>query len=53
MSFTPYVRQDAINTVITRELPKAIKGTTSAGQLADTLNAQINAQLADGKKRLR
>jgi multiple sugar transport system substrate-binding protein len=53
MSFTPYVRQDAINTVISRELPKAIKGTTSAGQLADTLNAQINAQLADGKKRLR
>jgi ABC-type glycerol-3-phosphate transport system substrate-binding protein len=53
MSFTPYVRLDAINTVISRELPKAIKGTTSAGQLADTLNSQINAQLADGKKRLR
>jgi len=53
MSFTPYVRQDAINTVISRELPKAIKGTVSAGQLADTLNSQLNAQLADGKKRLR
>jgi ABC-type glycerol-3-phosphate transport system substrate-binding protein len=52
-SVTPYVRQDAINAVITRELPKAIKGTMSAGQFADTLNSQINAQLADGKKRLR
>lgn len=53
MSFTPYARQDAINTVITRELPKAIKGTMTAGQFADTLNSQLNAQLADGKKRLR
>ena len=52
-SVTPYVRQDAINAVITRELPKAIKGSMSAGQFADTLNSQINAQLADGKKRLR
>ncbi|MFI7065012.1 ABC transporter substrate-binding protein [Kribbella sp. NPDC050124] len=53
MSFTPYVRLDAINTVIGRELPKAIKGTTTAGQLGDTLNSQLNAQLEDGKKRLR
>ena len=53
MSFTPYVRLDAINGVIGRELPKAIKGTLSAAQFADTLNTQINAQLADGKKRLR
>ncbi|MFD7160299.1 extracellular solute-binding protein [Kribbella sp. NPDC059898] len=52
-SYTPYVRQDAINAIITRELPKAIKGTTSIGQFADTLNSEINAQLADGKKRLR
>ena len=27
--------------------------TTSPAQFADTLNTQINAQLADGKKRLR
>lgn len=52
-SATPYVRQDAINAIITRELPKAIKGTMTSGQFADTLNSQINAQLADGKKRLR
>ena len=52
-SSTPYLRQDAINAIITRELPKAIKGTTTAGQFADTLNSQINPQLADGKKRLR
>jgi hypothetical protein len=53
MTFTPYVRLDAIDGVIGRELPKAIKGTLSPAQFADTLNTQINAQLTDGKKRLR
>jgi len=53
MTFTPYVRLDAIDGVIGRELPKAIKGTLSPAQFADTVNTQINAQLTDGKKRLR
>ncbi|WP_328988545.1 extracellular solute-binding protein [Kribbella sp. NBC_01245] len=53
ISFTPYVRLQALDASINRELPKAIKGTVSAGQLADALNGELNKQLADGKKRLR
>jgi ABC-type glycerol-3-phosphate transport system substrate-binding protein len=52
ISFTPYVRIEAIDATINRLLPNAIKGTTSAAQLADSLNSEINKQLADGKKRL-
>ncbi|RZU14187.1 multiple sugar transport system substrate-binding protein [Kribbella rubisoli] len=53
MTFTPYLRLDAIDGIIGRELPKAIKGTTSPAQFADTVMSQVNTQLADGKKRLR
>lgn len=53
LSFTPYARLAALDAAIGRALPKAIKGTLSAGQLADDLNGELNKQLADGKKRLR
>ncbi|WP_433428797.1 extracellular solute-binding protein [Nonomuraea sp. CA-141351] len=53
LSFTPYARVEALDTAITRALPKAIKGELSPAQLADTLNDELNKQLADGKKRLR
>ncbi|MGZ0148758.1 extracellular solute-binding protein [Kribbella sp. WER1] len=52
-TFTPYARIDAIEGIIGRELPKAIKGASSAAQFADAVTKQVNEQLADGKKRLR
>jgi multiple sugar transport system substrate-binding protein len=52
LSFTPYVRVDAIDTAINRALPAAIKGELPAAKLADTLNDVLNKQLADGKRRL-
>ncbi|MFI7128115.1 extracellular solute-binding protein [Nonomuraea sp. NPDC050153] len=53
LSFTPYLRVEALDTAINRALPKAIKGELSPAQLADALNGELNKQLADGKKRLR
>ncbi|HEY3005349.1 MAG TPA: extracellular solute-binding protein [Kribbellaceae bacterium] len=53
LSFTPYARVEAFDTTINRELPKAIKGGVAPAQLADTLNDELNKQLASGKQRLR
>lgn len=53
LSFTPYVRVEALDNAINRALPKAIKGELSPAQLADTLNGELNKQLADGKQRLK
>ncbi|MDX6313975.1 MAG: multiple sugar transport system substrate-binding protein [Streptomyces sp.] len=50
ISFTPYSRLDALDAVINQVLPAAIKGTMSAGNLADQLNSGINRQLSNGKK---
>jgi multiple sugar transport system substrate-binding protein len=49
LSFTPYVRIDALDAVISQVMPAAIKGNMSAGALADKLNTEINKQITNGK----
>ncbi|MFD9316139.1 extracellular solute-binding protein [Streptomyces sp. NPDC060053] len=50
LSFTPYAQQSALEGVLNKVLPGAVKGGTSAGKVADTLNSQMNKQLAQGKE---
>ncbi|MER5177388.1 extracellular solute-binding protein [Streptomyces sp. NPDC002896] len=50
MTFTPYVQGTALDAVINKVLPGAIKSGTSAGKIADQLNSQMNAQIAKGKE---
>lgn len=50
LSFTPYVRIDAIDAVINQVMPAAIKGNMPVATLADKLNTEVNKQLANGKK---
>ncbi|WP_338784423.1 extracellular solute-binding protein [Streptomyces sp. DG1A-41] len=47
---SPYAQVDALNAVLTKFLPDAVKSGTSAGKVADTLNSRINEQLARGKE---
>ncbi|TLS48082.1 extracellular solute-binding protein [Streptomyces montanus] len=50
LTFTPYAQLSALDGVINKVLPKAIKGKTSAGQVADELNKLMNEQIAKGKE---
>ncbi|MGW1024702.1 extracellular solute-binding protein [Streptomyces sp. NPDC002577] len=50
MTFTPYVQGTALDAVINKVLPGAIKSGTSAGKVADQLNSQMNEQISKGKE---
>ncbi|GAB3008488.1 hypothetical protein GCM10023080_087960 [Streptomyces pseudoechinosporeus] len=50
MSMTPYVQSTALDAVINKVLPGAVKSGTSAGKVADALNKQMNAAIAQGKE---
>ncbi|MDQ0766918.1 ABC-type glycerol-3-phosphate transport system substrate-binding protein [Streptomyces canus] len=50
LSFTPYAQQAALEGVLSKVLPAALKSGTSAGVVADTLNSRMNEQLAQGKE---
>ncbi|MFF8971818.1 extracellular solute-binding protein [Streptomyces sp. NPDC014995] len=50
LSFTPYAQLTALEGVINKVLPKAIKAKTSAGKVADELNRLMNEQIAQGKE---
>ncbi|MFB6850177.1 extracellular solute-binding protein [Streptomyces sp. NPDC056373] len=50
MSMTPYVQSTALDAVINKLLPGAVKSGTSAGKVADALNKQMNAAIAQGKE---
>ncbi|GAA4721295.1 extracellular solute-binding protein [Phytohabitans rumicis] len=53
LSFTPYVRVEALDAILNQQLPGAIKAGTSVAALADTLNAEMNKQLKAGKELVR
>jgi multiple sugar transport system substrate-binding protein len=50
LTVTPYVQMTALDAVINKVLPGAVKGGTSAGKVADALNAQMNPLLSQGKE---
>ncbi|MFJ1909529.1 ABC transporter substrate-binding protein [Streptomyces sp. NPDC088156] len=50
LSFTPYAQQAALEGVLNKVLPGAVKSGTSAGKVADQLNSRMNDQLAQGKE---
>ncbi|MDT0566227.1 extracellular solute-binding protein [Streptomyces sp. DSM 3412] len=50
LTVTPYVQTTALDAVINKVLPGAIKSTTSPGKVADQLNTQMNALIAKGKE---
>ncbi|MFD8382399.1 extracellular solute-binding protein [Streptomyces sp. NPDC059679] len=50
LTFSPYAQLTALDAVINKVLPGAIKSKTAAGKVADQLNADMNKQLANGKK---
>lgn len=49
LSFTPYAQREALDGVINKVLPGAVKSGTSAGKVADELNKQMNDLIAKGK----
>ncbi|MET9462864.1 extracellular solute-binding protein [Streptomyces canus] len=49
LSFTPYAQRDALDGVISKVVPGAVKSGSSAGKVADELNKQMNDLLAQGK----
>jgi ABC-type glycerol-3-phosphate transport system substrate-binding protein len=50
LTFTPYAQIAALDGVISKVLPGAVKSGASAGKVADELNKQMNDQLAKGKE---
>jgi len=50
LSFTPYLKVDALEAVLNQQLPGAIKGGTSVAALASSLNTEMNKQLKAGKE---
>ncbi|WP_425246786.1 extracellular solute-binding protein [Streptomyces sp. NEAU-NA10] len=50
LPFTPYAQVDALDAVISKVLPDAVKSGTSVGKVADELNTRMNDQLANGKE---
>jgi multiple sugar transport system substrate-binding protein len=50
LNFTPYAQQAALEGVINKVLPGAVRSKTPAGKVADTLNTGMNALLAQGKE---
>jgi multiple sugar transport system substrate-binding protein len=49
LTFTPYAQLTALDGMINKVLPGAVKGKTSAGKAADQLNELMNEQIARGK----
>lgn len=47
---SPYTQVDALNGVINKVLPDAIKSGTKPGKIADALNSRMNDLLAQGKE---
>lgn len=50
LSFTPYVKVEALDAVLNQYLPDAINEDVSAASLADTLNTDMQALLDEGKE---
>ncbi|MEW2401129.1 extracellular solute-binding protein [Streptomyces sp. NPDC046862] len=50
LPFSPYAQVDALDAVLSKVLPDAVKSGTSAGKVADELNSRMNDQLAKGKE---
>ncbi|MDN3239058.1 extracellular solute-binding protein [Glycomyces tritici] len=50
LSFSPYVKVEALDAVLNQYLPDAINEGVSAGALADTLNTDMQALLDEGKE---
>ncbi|THV41658.1 extracellular solute-binding protein [Glycomyces buryatensis] len=50
LTFSPYVKVEAVDAVLNEFLPDAINGDATAGSLADALNPEINALLEEGKE---
>ncbi|MFC8520259.1 ABC transporter substrate-binding protein [Streptomyces sp. NPDC057257] len=53
LTFSPYAQVTALDAVINKVLPGAIKSNTSAGKVADQLNSGMNELLTKGKEALR
>ncbi|MFI2037121.1 extracellular solute-binding protein [Streptomyces bottropensis] len=49
LTFTPYAQMSALDGVISKVLPGAVKAGTSAGKVADELNKQMNDLIDQGK----
>lgn len=52
LTFTPYAQLQALDGVISKVLPGAVKSGTPAGKVADELNTQMNDLIAKGKETL-
>ncbi|MES5823172.1 extracellular solute-binding protein [Streptomyces sp. RG80] len=52
LPFTPYAQIAALDGVISKVLPGAVRSGTSAGKVADELNKQMNDLLSQGKETL-
>ncbi|WP_055523958.1 extracellular solute-binding protein [Streptomyces graminilatus] len=50
LSFTPYAEVTALEAVLNKVLPGAVKSNTPTGKIADELNQRMNEQLARGKE---
>ncbi|MFI1338294.1 extracellular solute-binding protein [Streptomyces sp. NPDC020845] len=50
LTFSPYAQLTALDASINKILPGAVKSKSAAGKVADQLNADMNKQLANGKK---
>ncbi|MFF7789936.1 extracellular solute-binding protein [Streptomyces sp. NPDC007991] len=50
MSVTPYTQVTALDAVINKVLPGAVRSDRSAGKVADALNSQMNNLIAKGKE---
>jgi multiple sugar transport system substrate-binding protein len=50
LSFSPYVKVEALDAVLNQYMPDAINNGTSAGELADILNTDMNALIDEGKE---
>jgi multiple sugar transport system substrate-binding protein len=47
---SPYAQTDALNAVLSKVIPDAVRSGDKAGKLADTINSRMNEQLARGKE---
>ncbi|KOU77586.1 ABC transporter substrate-binding protein [Streptomyces sp. MMG1533] len=47
---SPYAQTDALNGILNKVLPAAIKSDTAVGEIADALNSRMNEQFKRGKE---
>ncbi|MFJ9628509.1 extracellular solute-binding protein [Streptomyces sp. NPDC091280] len=47
---SPYAQVDALNGILSKVLPDAVKSGTAVGKIADSLNSRMNDQLKRGKE---